>query len=145
MNTTASGDLRVSDADRDAALAELSEHFQAGRITSEEFDERSGRALRARTERELADLFTDLPHDHRQPRQQPRLPVTGPGENRPALPSRGLGVLIVSTVAIVVCVTALAAYHTFTIGSGGPGLVGGPGILGVLAIVFVVRRLARRR
>ena len=32
-----SGDLRVSDADRDRAVSELSEAFQAGRITAEEF------------------------------------------------------------------------------------------------------------
>jgi hypothetical protein len=55
------GDLRVSDAERDAALAELSEHFQAGRLTQEEFDERSGRALSARTGNDLRELFTDLP------------------------------------------------------------------------------------
>ena len=42
-------DLRVSDAERDRAIAELSEHFQAGRITSEEFDERSTQALNAKT------------------------------------------------------------------------------------------------
>ena len=55
------GDLRVSDADRDRALAELSEHYQAGRLTLEEFDERSGEALKAKTARELTGLFTDLP------------------------------------------------------------------------------------
>jgi hypothetical protein len=55
------GDLRVSDADRDRAVAELSEHFQTGRLTQEEFEDRSGRALRARTGGELSELFTDLP------------------------------------------------------------------------------------
>lgn len=55
------GDIRVSDADRDRALAELSEHFQAGRLTQEEWDERSGRALRARTGNELSTLLLDLP------------------------------------------------------------------------------------
>src|SRR5258708_4462569 len=55
------GDIRVSDADRDVALAELSEHFQAGRLTQEEFDERSGLALHARTGNDLSELFTDLP------------------------------------------------------------------------------------
>ena len=38
-----SGGLRVSDADRDRAIAELSEHFQAGRLTAEELAARSGR------------------------------------------------------------------------------------------------------
>ncbi len=54
-------DIRVSDAERDQAIAELGEHFQAGRLTQEEFDDRSGRALQARTGRDLAALFTDLP------------------------------------------------------------------------------------
>lgn len=55
------GDLRVSDADRDAVLSELSEHFQAGRLTAAEFDDRAGRALAARTGKELAVLMSDLP------------------------------------------------------------------------------------
>lgn len=55
------GDQRVSDAERDAALAELSEHFQAGRLTHEEFDERSSQALSARTGDDLRALFSDLP------------------------------------------------------------------------------------
>lgn len=55
------GDLRVSDAERDQAVAELSEHFQAGRLTQEEFEDRSGRALQARTRSDLTGLFTDLP------------------------------------------------------------------------------------
>jgi Domain of unknown function (DUF1707) len=55
------GEMRASDADRDLAIAELSEHFQTGRLTQEEFDDRSARALQARTGRELRELFTDLP------------------------------------------------------------------------------------
>jgi predicted phage tail protein len=57
------GDLRVSDADRDRALSELSEAFRVGRITADEFDERSGQALRARTGKELTALLADLPLD----------------------------------------------------------------------------------
>ncbi len=57
------GDLRVSDADRDRAVSELSEAFQAGRISADEFGQRSGQALAARTGKELTALFTDLPPD----------------------------------------------------------------------------------
>jgi Domain of unknown function (DUF1707) len=57
-------DQRVSDTDRDHAVSELSEAFQAGRITADEFDQRSGRALSARTGKELTDLFTDLQKDN---------------------------------------------------------------------------------
>jgi uncharacterized protein DUF1707 len=65
MNTAAKDSqpsgLRVSDADRDRALAELSEHFQAGRLTADEHEERMSLALKARTAGDLAELFTDLP------------------------------------------------------------------------------------
>ena len=57
------GDLRVSDADRDLALSELSEAFQAGRITAGEFDQRSGQVLGARTGKELTAPLADLPLD----------------------------------------------------------------------------------
>jgi len=55
------GGIRVSDADRDRAVTELSEHFQSGRLTQDEFEERSGSALRARTGEDLSGLFGDLP------------------------------------------------------------------------------------
>ncbi len=58
-----SGDLRVSDADRDRAVHELSEAFKAGRLTADEFGERSGEALSARTGSELTGLLADLPLD----------------------------------------------------------------------------------
>jgi hypothetical protein len=55
------GSLRVSDAERDLALSELTAAFQAGRITADEFDQRSGQALDARTGKELTALLADLP------------------------------------------------------------------------------------
>ena len=66
------GDIRVSDAERDRAIAELSEHFQSGRLTQDEFAERSGKALEARTGNDLSQLFTDLP---RRPDASPPLGV----------------------------------------------------------------------
>jgi DUF1707 SHOCT-like domain len=55
------GDLRVSDADRERALSELGEALRVGRITADEFDQRSGQALRSRTGKELTALLSDLP------------------------------------------------------------------------------------
>lgn len=57
------GDLRVCDADRDRALCELGDAFQAGRITADELDQRSQQALGARTGEELTALLADLPDD----------------------------------------------------------------------------------
>src|SRR6476659_4595351 len=53
--------LRVSDAERDQTLRILGEHAAVGRLTLDELEERSGRALTARTRGELATLTGDLP------------------------------------------------------------------------------------
>lgn len=89
------GDLRVSDADRDRAVAELSEHFQTGRLTQEEFEDRSGQALRARTGRELSELFTDLP---------PSMPpaATSPGSMRRRGPVPVGRVVIACVIAAII-------------------------------------------
>jgi hypothetical protein len=58
------GHLRISDAERDQALSELSDAYQAGRITADEFDGRSTQALIARTGEELAAPLADLPLGH---------------------------------------------------------------------------------
>jgi hypothetical protein len=78
-NSFPSGSIRVSDADRDQAIAELSQHFQAGRLTQEEFEERSSRALQARTGDDLAALFTDLPGQGTAPVPAAGGPVFGAG------------------------------------------------------------------
>jgi len=96
------GAMRASDADRDAVLAELSKHFQAGRLTLEEFDERSDQALRARTYGELAELTTDLPAAPRPlaPNPQPRPRAAGPRLPVAALAATLLlAVLVVATLA----------------------------------------------
>ena len=53
--------LRVSDADRDRALTRLGRHAAEGRLTADELEERSDRALAARTHGDIAALFADLP------------------------------------------------------------------------------------
>ncbi|WBQ06692.1 DUF1707 SHOCT-like domain-containing protein [Kribbella sp. CA-293567] len=55
------GSLRIGDAERDLAVSGLSEHFVAGRLTQEEFEERSGHATKARYADEVDALFADLP------------------------------------------------------------------------------------
>ena len=72
-------EMRASDSDRDAVVSDLSEHFQAGRLTAGEFDERTGRALAARTWGELKDLLADLPAT----RLAPQAPATRSLRPRP--------------------------------------------------------------
>lgn len=85
--------IRASDADRDAVVTALSDHFQAGRLTTEELEERTGQALAARTLGQLDELTADLP--------APR-PAASPA---PVAPRRRHGYLVL--VPLVVPVAAL--------------------------------------
>jgi hypothetical protein len=53
--------MRIGDQERDGAVSALGEHYAAGRLTKEEYDERSEVAWKARTNSDLAPLFVDLP------------------------------------------------------------------------------------
>jgi hypothetical protein len=54
-------EMRVSDAEREAAAAELREHFASGRLDSGDLDQRLTAVFAARTRGDLSALFTDLP------------------------------------------------------------------------------------
>lgn len=53
--------IRASDEDRERLVSDLNEHVVAGRLSTEEFEERAERAYAARTTAELAELRRDLP------------------------------------------------------------------------------------
>ena len=81
---------RIGDLERDAAITALGEHYAAGRITKEEYDERAGFALRARTAADLRPLFVDLPpssggggHGARGTRNPRTARPWDPGSSRP--------------------------------------------------------------
>jgi len=131
MNTATTGNpsssLRVSDADRDRAIAELSEHFQAGRLTTDELEDRTGRALQARTAGELTELFTDLP----------RRPANATGSAPPPAPAGAFRPARVPAVPIaIVAVIVLGGFL-----SGHPALIA----LVPVLVFLTIRRLARGR
>jgi len=94
---------RASDADRDAVVSDLSEHFQVGRLTAAELDERTGRALTARTWGELGELAADLPA------LRPTAPAAIPVAGRPQTPTEytaraltaGLAGLAIAAIVLV--------------------------------------------
>jgi len=99
--------MRASDADRDAVVSDLSEHFQAGRLTAGELDERTGRALAARTWGELGELVADLPAARPAPRAQAAAFASArgrPPSGRVAPPSiaalAGIGIAAVVLVSV---------------------------------------------
>lgn len=55
--------LRIGDAERERAVADLGEHYAAGRLTEDEHSERTDQAYQARTQADLDALFDDLPRE----------------------------------------------------------------------------------
>lgn len=53
--------IRVGNAEREWAVAELGEHLAQGRLDPDEYAERAAAAYSARTDDELGALFVDLP------------------------------------------------------------------------------------
>jgi Domain of unknown function (DUF1707) len=92
-------DLRVSDAERDAVVTELGEHFGQGRLDQAEFDERATKALAARTGRDLGALLADLPP------VQEESSAPQPGTRFPG------AFILAPLLAAAILITAIAAHH----------------------------------
>jgi hypothetical protein len=95
--------MRVSDAERQAVADRLAEHFAEGRLDHAEFDERTGRAMSARTRADLAGLLDDLP-DTGAP--------AAPERPRPRRPRSFLGLVL---LVVLIVATAHAALHAAAI------------------------------
>jgi hypothetical protein len=127
-----SGGLRASDSERDAALAELSEHFQAGRLTTDELHERTSRILAARTGDELEVQLRDLPNLAAPAAAPPRCP-------QPRIASYVAPRLIMAVMILAVIASVLA------LGSGHHGVHSWNAAVPVIVILLVLRRLVRHR
>ena len=68
-------DLRIGDAERDATMAQLRDHFVAGRLTLDELTGRIDLALAAKTQSQIDGLMADLPRPPRAARGEPPQPV----------------------------------------------------------------------
>ena len=113
------GRLRTSRADREQVIDVLKTAFVQDRLDRDEFDERVGQALAARTYAELAALTGDIP--------------AGPAEALPREPSRGPARLRESKTAKAAAYATLAAglvvVATIGGGSSNPLLVLGTVVL----------------
>ena len=82
--------MRIGDSERDEAVSMLQEHHAEGRLSTEEFDERMGKALEARVGSDLVALFFDLPAPRpglaRSSAPQPE-PVVAPWAGAPQAPA----------------------------------------------------------
>jgi len=131
------GAIRVSDAERDQAVAELSEHYQAGRLTLEEFDDRSDLALRARTGNDIVALFADLPTTVVPPAMMTARPAT------PGVPAdfggRPVGGPPIARVVIACVIAAIVLGNV----AGGLGQHSLGWLVPIVVLAFVFLRVRR--
>jgi hypothetical protein len=81
------GKLRISNADRDQAIAQLQAALDEGRIDLAEFDERAKTAYEAKTNAELDLIFEDLPGGRpKEGEVVPAEPAAAPERERPRGP-----------------------------------------------------------
>src|SRR3954451_19507158 len=103
-------ELRLSDADREDAIARLSEHYAAGRLDKDEFDERSDAIWTARTGADLAPIFADL---------EPATSRPGPGRPRDG----GMRVPLLPVLFVLIALTAITHVPFVLLAFGGFFLV----------------------
>ncbi|MGA9835163.1 MAG: DUF1707 domain-containing protein [Trebonia sp.] len=163
----AGNEMRVGDAEREAAAAELREHYASGRLTLDELNERVDKAFAATTRGDLNALMTDLPSARpgwssagaSGPSGSSALPPGAPGADgqfgpsgpfgpggggwnsgpRAAGPMRTAGSVLV-TMLVVAALFLVGTLGAFGLGAGRPF-----GIVLILAAFGLLRRLFFRR
>lgn len=96
--------VRIGTAERERAAADLGEHYSAGRLTAEEFEERVRLAYQAKIGGDLEPLFADLPPLHP--------PAEPAGQRRIDLRMVLIVMLVAASIAFVV-VTQRAPFFIF--------------------------------
>jgi hypothetical protein len=137
--------IRASDQDRDVVVTALRDAYTAGRLTMEEFDERTTAAYASKTWGELRTLTEDLPAQPilgadvpGRPLPAPSLPAHPPRTNQiipPPGQRRRRPVAFFPLVALWI-VLALSTQST-------PHAIIAPSVVLIMALVFI--SLARRR
>jgi hypothetical protein len=118
----AQGAMRIGDTERTSALDALAEHLTDGRITLDEYGERSARVSVSKTVGDLVDVFDDLPAPHpviQAPGSAPARVVasqpvraTTSGGTAPAADRRSRAQKIVAAAASASAFVALALFFT---------------------------------
>jgi len=152
------GVAAVTDADRDAAAAQLREHYAAGRLSLDEFRDRLDAVYQAHTARELGMVTDSLPHEGVVIR--PGAPwdsyrsgyPLGAAEMRAAMARVGRRIMLAFGVVTAGSLLVLTLLITaFMVHGGLLGVVVGAlltilaaGVVAMGALVWLARRLWRR-
>jgi hypothetical protein len=127
--------LRIGDAERERAAAELAEHYTQGRLTTEEHSERLDRVWAARTRSDLVPIFRDLPGGYGPDQAADRWPRPAVGASwstgpRPWGGRRGVPAPLLFVLVVLLGISVATHVPVF--------------LAGVLVVVFVLSRHRRR-
>jgi hypothetical protein len=161
------GSIRIGDHEREDAVTRLGAHYEAGRLSADEHQERVGEALQAKTAADLAALFADLPGERQSGRQGAapqgeawagpwgwsRPPWTAPqdragqgqgrpGQGRPPWAARGPFGKIPFPLLIALGVIGVLASIGCVVGGGHPPVLP---LLLIVAGVFIVKKRKQER
>lgn len=134
-------EMRVGDAEREATVAELREHFASGRLTQEEFNERVDQTFTAKTRGDLKAVMRDLPSAARPLATAGTSGSSNSGDSGARGGGPGRGVFITAMAAIWGLI-ALISLLDFGFGIGGGRPIA---IVIFFAALAMLRRLVFRR
>ncbi|MGH3859824.1 DUF1707 SHOCT-like domain-containing protein [Actinokineospora sp.] len=103
--------MRIGDAEREDGLRALGEHMAAGRLSVDEYGDRSAKVATARTRGELLSLFTDLPDPR--PRFHAPPPAFAAAPPMPYLPQRPLGLRLSSALVPIAMIVGVVMAFRF--------------------------------
>jgi len=109
--------IRLSDAEREAAAADLGEHFAQGRLTADEHAERLEQVWSAKTRGEIAPIFRDLPSPYAAVAAPPTRGEDGPYWSSGLRPfRRGVPAPLLVVLAVLIVASAIAHFPFFLLG-----------------------------
>ena len=110
--------IRISDAEREAAAADLGEHFAQGRLTADEHAERLEQVWAARTRGEVAPIFRDLPSPYAAvaPRRSAHQATTRYWNAGLRPFRRGVPAPLLVVLAVLIVFSAIAHFPVFLLG-----------------------------
>ena len=109
--------IRISDAEREAAAADLGEHFAQGRLTADEHAERLEQVWSAKTRGEVAPIFRDLPSPYAAVASAPPVARDDRYWNAGLRPfRRGVPAPLLVVLAVLIVLSAIAHFPLFLLG-----------------------------
>lgn len=109
--------IRLSDAEREAAAADLGEHFAQGRLTADEHAERLEQVWSAKTRGEIAPIFRDLPSPYAAVASAPSVARDDRSWNAGLRPfRRGVPAPLLVVLAVLIVLSAIAHFPLFLLG-----------------------------